>query len=325
MMRTFAYVRPSSLSDAIRQLGADGARAHAGGTDLIGCLRDGVLEARTVVSLSGLKDLRGMTATADGGLRIGALTSIAEVAASAVVKEKYAALADAAGLIASPQLRNQGTIGGNLNQRPRCWYFRGDYDCARKGGSMCYAVGGENQYHAIFGGGACVIVHPSDSAPALMAFDASVRAAGPKGERTIPLEKFFVLPDVAVTRETVLEPGEVLTEVLLPPPPAGVKSSYRKVRARQSWDFALVGVALALTFRPDRRVDRARVVFSGVAPVPWRAAGVEKAIVGQRLDARTIARAVDAAVTGAEPLEKNAYKVPLLRGAVEEALGKIGA
>ena len=324
MMRTFAYVRASSLSDAIKQLGTEGARAHSGGTDLVGCLRDGVMQAKTVVSLSALKDMRGISATADGGLRIGALTTIAEIAASPLVKEKYAALADAASVIASPQLRNQGTIGGNLNQRPRCWYFRGDYDCARKGGGMCYAVGGENQYHAIFGGGACVYVHPSDSAPALVAFDASVRAAGPKGERVIPVEKFFVLPDVAVTRETVLEPGEIVTEVVLPAPTAGVKSSYRKVRARQSWDFALVGVALAVTFRPDRRVDRARVVFSGVAPTPWRSAAVEQAITGQRLDARTLARAADAAVAGAEPLEKNGYKIALLRGAVEEALGKIG-
>lgn len=325
MMRTFAYVRASSLGDAIKQLGTEGARAHAGGTDLVGCLRDGVVQAKTVVSLSSVKDLRGVTPTADGGLRIGALTTIAEIAANPVIREKYAALADAAGVIASPQLRNQGTIGGNLNQRPRCWYFRGDYDCARKGGDTCYALGGENQYHAIFGGGACVIVHPSDSAPALMAFDASVRVAGPKGERTIPLEKFFVLPDVDVRKETVLEPGEIVTEIVLPAPPAGVKSSYRKVRARQSWDFALVGVALAVTFRPDRRVDRARVVFSGVAPVPWRSGAVEKAIVGQRLDARTIGRAADAAVAGATPLEKNAYKVPMLKGAVEEALGKIGA
>jgi xanthine dehydrogenase YagS FAD-binding subunit len=156
-----------------------------------------------------------------------------------------------------------------------------------------------------------------------MALDASVRVAGPKGERTIPLEKFFVLPDVDPRRETVLEPGDIVTDVVLPAPPAGMKSSYKKVRARQSWDFALVGVALAVTFRADRRVDRARVVFSGVAPVPWRAAAVEKAIIGQRLDAKTIAAAAAAAVAGAAPLEKNAYKVPMLKGAVEEALGKI--
>ncbi|MEW5981361.1 MAG: xanthine dehydrogenase family protein subunit M [Acidobacteriota bacterium] len=325
MMRTFAYVRASSLNDAIRQLGADGACAHSGGTDLVGCLRDGVMSAKTVVSLSGLKELRGMTATVDGGLRIGALTTIAEVAADPIVRQKYAALAEASGVIASPQLRNQGTIGGNLNQRPRCWYFRGDYVCTRKGGDTCYAMDGENQYHAVFGGGACVIVHPSDTAPALVALDASVRTAGPTGERTIPVEKFFVLPEVDVLKETVLEPGEIVTEVVLPAPPAGVKSSYRKVRARQSWDFALVGVALAVSFRPDRRVDRARVVFSGVAPVPWRSAAVEKAITGQRLDARTIGRAAEAAVVGATPLEKNGYKLPMLRGAVEEALGRIGA
>jgi xanthine dehydrogenase YagS FAD-binding subunit len=295
---------------------------HAGGTDLLGCLRDGVFTADKVVSIGGLGDLRGVAATADGGLRLGALTTVAEVAADSTIKEKYAALAQAAAVVASPQLRNQGTIGGNLCQRPRCWYFRGDYACARKGGQLCYAMQGQNQYHAIFGGSACWIVHPSDTAPALVALGARVRTAGPKGGRTIDLEKFFVLPDADVRRENVLEPGEVLTEVILPPADVALKSSYRKVRARGSWDFAMAGIALALAMKGDK-VDRARVVLSGVAPIPWRAAGVEKAIVGQRLDAKAVARAADAAVAGAQPLEHNGYKVALVRGVVEEALETI--
>ena len=322
MLRTFAYVRASSLGDALKQLEGTGARVHAGGTDLLGCLRDGVFTADKVVSIGGLGDLRGIATSADGGLRIGALTTVAEVAADLTIKEKYAAVAQAAAVVASPQLRNQGTIGGNLCQRPRCWYFRGDYACARKGGQLCYAMQGQNQYHAIFGGSACWIVHPSDTAPALVALGARVRTAGPKGGRTIDLEKFFVLPDADVRRENVLEPGEVLTEVLLPPPDAAAKSSYRKVRARGSWDFAMAGIALALAMKGDK-VDRARVVLSGVAPIPWRAAGVEKAIVGQRLDAKAIARAADAAVAGAQPLEHNGYKVALVRGVVEEALETI--
>jgi xanthine dehydrogenase YagS FAD-binding subunit len=225
--------------------------------------------------------------------------------------------------VASPQLRNQGTIGGNLCQRPRCWYFRGDYECTRKGGDTCYAMDGENQYHAIFGGSACWIVHPSDTAPALVALDAKVRLVGPKGSRTIPLEQFFILPEDDVKKENVLEPGEILAEVLLPPAAAGLTSAYRKVRARGSWDFATAGMALAIAMKPDKKVASARVVFSGVAPKPWRSTAVELAIVGQKLDAKTIAKAAAAAVTGAKPLAQNAYKVDLLKGVVEEMLGTV--
>jgi xanthine dehydrogenase YagS FAD-binding subunit len=202
MLRTFAYARPGSIAEALKQIEEPGARIHAGGTDLLGCLRDGVTRAQKVVSLSKIDDLRGIVVAPDGELRLGALTTIAEIAAHPVIREKFAALAQAASVVASPQLRNQGTIAGNLCQRPRCWYFRGDYECTRKGGEMCYAVGGENQYHCIFGGGACVIVHPSDMAPALIALDATVRTIGPKGARVVPLEKFYVLPEQDATRET---------------------------------------------------------------------------------------------------------------------------
>lgn len=322
MLRTFAYVRATSLNEALKQLEGPGTLAQSGGTDLLGCLRDEVLQAETVVSLSRLDELRGIVSSTDGGIRIGALTTIAEVAAHAAIKEKYAALAQAAAVVASPQLRNQGTIGGNLCQRPRCWYFRGDYHCARKGGEMCYAIEGENQYHAIFGGSTCWIVHPSDTAPALVALDARVRIAGPKGSRVVALEKFYVLPEENVRKETVLEPGEIVTEVLLPPAGAALKSSYRKVRARGSWDFAMAGIALAIEMK-GAKVDKARVVLSGVAPMPWRSLNIERAILGQTLDAKTIARAGDAAMVGAKPLAHNAYKVPMVRGVVEDALGRI--
>ncbi len=318
MLRSFAYVRASSLGEALKQLDGAGTLVHAGGTDLLGCLRDNVMQAQKVVSISRIGDLQGIAATPEGGLRIGALTTITAIAAHAGIAEKYGALAQAASLVASPQLRNQGTIGGNLCQRPRCWYFRGDYECSRKGGSMCYALGGQNQYHCIFGGGPCVIVHPSDTAPALAALEATVRIAGPKGTRTVPVEQFFVPPDKDVTRETVLEPGEILTEVLLPPATGG-PSSYRKIRARGAWDFALAGLALSLTFKAGK-VERARAVLSGVAPIPWRSPAIEKAITGQRLDAKTVAAAGAASVVGAQPLEYNGYKVPLVKGMVEEAL-----
>ena len=319
MLPNFTYVRPSSLDEAVRLAGAPGARLHAGGTDLLGCLRDGVLAADTVVSLQGVQELRGIAATADGGVRIGALATLTEVAASPLIRDAYRALAEGAAAAASPQLRNQGTLGGNLCQRPRCWYFRGDFHCARKGGDTCFAAAGENQYHCIFGGETCFIVHPSDTAPALVALAAQARIAGPSGRRAVPLESFFVPPAKDFTRETVLEPGEILTEVVLPPPAAAPRSVYRKVRARGAWDFALAGVAVALSLR-NGTVAAARVVLAGVAPVPWRSAAAERALVGQKLSVATAARAATAAAAGAEPLSENGYKVALVRGIVEEAV-----
>jgi len=320
MLPNFSYVRAKSVNDAVRTLAAPGALLHAGGTDLLGCLREGVLKADKVVSLSGIAALRGISTPAAGGLRIGAMTTLAEIASNKQVLDRYTALAQAAGSVGSPQLRNQGTLGGNLCQRPRCWYFRGDFQCLRKGGDTCYATGGENQYHAIFGGSACYMVHPSDAAVALVALGARARVTGPGGVRTVPLATFFVLPEKNVKKETVLERNEVLTDILLPPAETGAKSSYRKVRSRGSWDFALASVALALTIDTGGIVKRARVVLGAAAPAPWRAEGAEKAIVGNKLTADTAARAAEAAVKGAETLSQNEYKVALFRGVVEEQL-----
>ncbi len=322
MMPNFSYVRATSLEEAIRRLSDPGARLHAGGTDLLGCLRGGVFDASRVVSISGLAALRGIKAGADGSMRVGALATLAEVAAHPALRKDYPALAQGAASAASPQLRNQGTIGGNLCQRPRCWYFRGDFKCARKGGDLCYAAHGENERHCIFGGEICFMVHPSDIAPALIALEATLRIAGPKGPRNVAADKFFVLPGKDVTRETVLEAGEILTEVILPPPAAGGRGGYFKVRSRGAWDFALAGVASALQVEGGV-VKRARLVLSGVAPVPWRIPAAEKELVGGKLDEATIARVAKAACSGAEPLSKNGYKVALLRGAVESALSKL--
>jgi xanthine dehydrogenase YagS FAD-binding subunit len=318
MLPNFSYVRPNTLAEAVKQLAAPGAKLHAGGTDLVGCLRDRVFEAQKVVSLSRLNDLRGI-GEEGGGLRIGALTTIAEVARHPVVNQKYAALAKAAAAVASPQLRNQGTIGGNLCQRPRCWYFRGDFHCARKGGDTCYAMQGENQYHAIFGASTCLAVHPSDTATALVALGARVNVTGPRGSRTVPLESFFVLPEQDMTKENVLEPGEILTEVLVPAPPADFVSTYRKVRARGSWDFALASLAVALSFKQGK-VETARMALGAAALTPWRAKDAEKLLVGSKVDPKTIGLAAAAAVKGAAPLEHNGYKVAMFRGLVEEVL-----
>ncbi len=320
MLPNFSYTRAKSVSEAVKALTAPGARLHAGGTDLLGCLREGVFTADKVVSLGAVAALRGITAPATGGLRIGAMTTLAEVAASKPVLEHYAVLAHAASSVASPQLRNQGTIGGNLCQRPRCWYFRADFKCLRKGGDTCYAMQGENQYHAIFGAGACAMVHPSDTAVALVALDARARIAGPGGPRTVPFASFFVPPDKNVTKETVLERNEVLTDVLLPPVQAGSRSAFRKVRSRGSWDFALASVALVLNTGSDGIVKSARIVLGAAAPIPWRAVGAERAIVGTRLTAESAARAAEAAVKDAVTMSQNEYKVALFRGVVEEQL-----
>jgi xanthine dehydrogenase YagS FAD-binding subunit len=315
----FSYQRAASIKDALAGLSKGDARILAGGTDLLGCMRDNVFTTDIVVSISGIEELKGISETPVGGLSIGALTTITGISESRVIRERYPALAQAAAGVASPQLRNQGTIGGNLCQKPRCWYYRGEFHCLRKGGDRCYAVAGENHYHCIFGGDRCYIVHPSDTAPALIAYRAEANIAGPAGMRKVSLEDFFVPPSKDVTKETVLESGEMVTGIVLPPPPIGLKSSYRKVRARQSWDFALAGVAFALQMISGRVTD-ARIVLTGAAPVPWRSREVEEVITGKSLHTETIARAANAAVRNAKPLKQNGYKIPLFRGMLEEEL-----
>ena len=324
MLPSFSIVRPTTLADAFAQLEDGKARVHGGGTDLLGCLRDGVFATDRVVSLGRISDLRGISRTSDGGLRIGALTTISEIATNEIIARQYGALHDAAQVIASPQLRNQGTLAGNLCQKPRCWYYRGEFDCVRKGGDTCFAYQGENQYHCIFGGDTCYIVHPSDTAPALAAHGAICRISGPSSSRSVSVEKLHVLPSDDPRRETVLEPNEILTEIVLRPPPEDTRASYRKVRARASWDFALAGVAIALRFEGSV-VAGARVFLSGAAPVPWRARGVEEAITGKTLEGPVVTAAADAVVAGAEPLAKNGYKVALFKGLITDELERIKA
>jgi xanthine dehydrogenase YagS FAD-binding subunit len=319
MLPSFSYVRAQSLDDAIRQLSVGDARVHAGGSDLLGCLRDGVFETPKVVSLSGLTELRGIHEASNGSVRIGALTKIAEVARSPVIRQRHTVLAEAASAVASPQMRNQATLGGNLCQKPRCWYYRGEFNCLRKGGGRCYAAAGENHFHCILGGGPCYMVNPSDTAPALVALDAAVRIVGPDGTRTVLVEEFHVPAGRDFRRETVLEPDEIVTEILLPQPSPAVYSSYYKVRGRGSWDFAVAGVALALAFR-DSLVHSARVVLSGAAPVPWRCRDAEEVLTGERLDGTVAARAAQVAMADARALRHNGYKIPLFRGLIEEQL-----
>jgi len=319
MTNNFAYMKAGSLAEAIKALSTKGAKIYAGGTDLLGCARDEIVPVEKVVSISGLKELKGVSARPDGGVRIGALATLAEIASNPSIAEKYTVLAQAAAAVGSPQIREQGTIGGNLCQRPRCWYFRSDVTCLKKGGSTCYAMKGENQYHAVLGGGPCFFVHPSDVGSALVALQAQLMISGAAGSKAVSVENFFVSPKKVVDKENILLSNEVVTDILLPSVTGKVKSSYRKVRARGSWDFALTSVAAFLRFENDT-VQSARIILGGVAPYPWRVSAAEKLLAGKRLDNTLIASVADAAVAGAMPLRDNAYKVAMIKGAVEESL-----
>jgi len=319
MMKNFAYLKAGSLGEAIQALSTKGARLHAGGTDLLGCLRDEIMQVEKVVSISALKELKGIAARADGGLKIGALTILADIAANSSVAEKYPVLAQAAASVGTPQIRQQGTIGGNLCQRPRCWYFRSDLRCLKKGGDTCYGMNGENQYHAILGGGPCFAVHPSDVAVALVALQAQLTITGTAGSKAVKAEDFFIGPGKSLERENILAPGEILTGIQIPAVGGKAKSSYRKVRTRGSWDFAQASVATVLLF-DNETIRAARIVLGGVAPHPWQADAAGKLLTGKKLDGALAAAAADAAVSGANPLRDNGYKVEMAKGAVEESI-----
>ena len=321
MMEGFAYAQPGTLREAFPLLTNKKGKLVAGGTDLLGEMQDGIVAPSLLVSLeriSGLKTMR----EEKNVLRIGAMVTLAELESDKIVAEQYPLLTAAASEVAIPQLRAQATVGGNLCQRPRCWYYRGEFNCLKKGGSICYAQDGENQYHAIFGGGPCHIVHPSDMAVALMAMGASARIIGPRGEKTVPLEKFYVLPQVDVKRETILGPGEILVEIRVPKPAPDAGGVFRKMRERGAWDFALVSVA-AYALRKDKVVQEARIVLGGVAPIPWRAVRAEQALKGKTLTGPVMRLAGEAAVTDARPLSKNEYKITLTRNLVRQALATL--
>jgi xanthine dehydrogenase YagS FAD-binding subunit len=319
MINNFDYVKAGSLAEAIKALNVKGAWLHAGGTDLVGFARSEIMPVEKVVSISGLKQLKGISTQSTGGLKIGAITTLADIAANAEIAAKYGALAQAAASVGSPQLRQQGTLGGNLCQKPRCWYYRTDIKCLKKGGDKCYAMAGENQYHGIFGGGPCFYVHPSDVAVALIALQAQASISGPSGSKVVKLESFFVNSKTKIDKENILLPGEIITDIHLPPAGGGAKSSYRKVTTRGSWDFALVSVAAVVQIEADA-VRAARIVAGGVGPYPWRLDAVEKVLIGKKLDAAQAAAAAAVAATGAMPLRENAYKIDMVKGAVEESL-----
>jgi len=316
-MRPFEYSNPATLDAALGAIGP-AARPLAGGTDLLTLLKADLVAPERLVNVKALLP-RGIRAQPEG-LEIGALTTLGEIENDRVVRDGYTALAQAAALAATPQIRNLATVGGNLLQRPRCWYFRNArIDCWLKGGADCPARDGENRNHAILGGGPCHAVHPSDIVPALLAFDAAVRLAGPRGERWIELEDFMRAPSDERRTETLLAPDELVVAVRLPPHPEPTRSVYLKAMDRKAWAFALAGVACALRFA-GRKIAHARIVLSGVAPVPWRAADAERELLGREADPGRFAKAAEAALQGARPLRHNGYKVPLQKALVRKAL-----
>ncbi len=323
-MNPFRFVDAGSTDHAVSLLEDDpsGARPLAGGTDLMGEIKEGVVEPATLVSLASLPGLSGVERTADG-LAIGAMTTLAELEADEAIARDYPALAQAVASVATPQIRNVGTLGGNLCQRPRCWYYRSPlFDCRKKGGAICFAVNGSSKYHAILGGVDCYIVHPSDIAPALIALDASVTIAGPEGTRTLPLEEFFAGPERDIEAETVLEAGELLTRVFVPSPARGQRSVYLKARERRTQDFALASVAATLRVSGGV-VERASLVLGGVAPTPWRATAAEGALRGApvaSVDADAIGQL---AVRDARPLRDNHFKVRLAASLVRRAVATL--
>jgi xanthine dehydrogenase YagS FAD-binding subunit len=289
----------------------------AGGTDVLGELKDYLAAPERLVYIKNIRELQGIRA-GKGGLTIGAATLLADIVESPMVQQQTPLLAMAAGKVGTPQIRNMGTIGGNLCQRPRCWYYRNNYPCFKHGGDACFSAAGENDFHAILEGGPSFIVHPSDTAPALVALGATARIVG-SGERTVPLEKFFVTPQQNVRRENVLEANEVLADITVPYAPAGSKAIYVKEMVREVWDFALCSVAAMVTVQ-NGVVQDARIVLGGVAPRPYRALKAEAAIKGKPLDDVSCAAAGVAATDGARPLAKNGYKVPLTQAVVKRAL-----
>ena len=325
-MKGFDYYKVTTVSQAAALLDRykETAVLLGGGSDRLAMMKDRLEGAklkspRHVLDITGVKEMSYIKEEKDR-LKIGAATTLSEIGSSAILGEKYPVIAQAAAQVGVPQIRNVATLGGNLCQRPRCWYFRGRLfvDCLRKGGGTCYAQAGENQYHAIFGNDTCCMVHPSDMAVALAAFGAKVEIAVARGRRTVPIDQFYVKPEKSILKETILLPMELVTGVEVPSPPPGSKGVFLKLKERQAFDFAIVSVAAAVVLKGDT-VSEARLVLGGVAPFPYRARATEAALKGKKLK-DGLGAAVKAAVEGATPLSNNGYKVKATQGIVEEAL-----
>jgi xanthine dehydrogenase YagS FAD-binding subunit len=325
VMPAFELLQPNSIADAqklLAQQGSDGW-VLAGGMDSFDWLKDRIKKPKVVVDLSGVAELKGVRANADG-VEIGAMTTLTEVVEHPLIKQKYKLLADAAELVASPQIRNQGTIGGNVTQDARCWYYRAGWPCYRAGGNICYAdtPEGRNREHAILHADRCVAVNPSDSAPALIALDAKFVIRTSKGERVVDAEDYFIGPEIDITRLHILKPGDLLTSIRIPSAWAGSKFYFEKVRDRNVWDFPLLNVASAMVVS-NGTIERMRIAVNGAAARPLRLKAVEDAVRDKAANAATGEMAGKLAVQGAVPLQFNAYKIPLMRNLVKRAIGGV--
>jgi xanthine dehydrogenase YagS FAD-binding subunit len=322
VMPAFELFQPASIGDALTLLNRYGADAWvmAGGLDSFDWLKDRIKRPSVVVDLSQIEGLRGIKEQ-NGGLEIGAGTTLTEITRHPMVRDKFGLLMEAAGLVASPQIRNQGTIGGNVSQDTRCWYYRSGWSCYRAGGNICYAdtPTAINREHAILDADRCVAVNPSDTAPALVALDAQMVIQSAKGERIVNAEDYFVGPGVDITRMTVLQPGELLTAIRIPSAWSGAQFYFEKVRDRNVWDFPLLNVASSLKYT-GQAIEGIRVVINAAAARPLRLHAVEAAVIGKPRNEQTAELAGQLAVAGAQPLRYNAYKIPLMRNLVKRAI-----
>jgi xanthine dehydrogenase YagS FAD-binding subunit len=318
-MQNFEYANPSTVKEAVSLLGSDWSDAHvlAGGTDQISLMKDYVHTPKRVVNIKNIKELHGISKSGQG-LRIGAAVTFDEIAIDASLRSEYPSISTAVLGITSPQIRNMGTVGGDLCQRPRCWYFRNGYGLLALKDGKSLVPNGENRYHAIFGGGPAYFVSASSLGPALIALGAKVTLVSPSGKRTVDVEKFFVIPKDPQTREVDLKPNEILTEILIPSS-AGMKNATYEVRQKEALDWPLATASVALQMNGNS-VKSARIVLGHVAPTPWVATEAGQSLSGQSISEDTAAKAGDAAVAGAAPLSQNAYKVQLARVAVKRAL-----
>ena len=329
VMAAFELFQPASVADAQKLLEQHGPDAWvlAGGLDSLDWLKDRIRKPRVVVDLSGIEELRGVRTLGNNGgdgIEIGAMTTLTEVVNHPVIKEKYDLLAQAAEVVASPQIRNQGTIGGNVSQDTRCWYYRSGWPCYRAGGNICYAdtPEGRNREHAILHADRCVAVNPSDSAPAVIALDAKFVVRTRKGERVVDAEDYFVGPDIDITRLHILQPGDLLTSIRIPSAWAGAQFYFEKVRDRNVWDFPLMNIASAMVLSGNT-IERIRIAVNGAAARPLRLKAVEDAVRGKPRNTETGEQAGRMAVQGAVPLQFNAYKIPLMRNLVKRAISGV--
>lgn len=318
-MNSFEWTEAKTVAEAVAQTGG-GAVLKAGGIDLLDRMKEGLDAPSRLVNIRNVRELGGVRAEKDGGLWMGPLVTLAELDEHPVVRKKFTALADAAGHAATPQIRNVATLGGNLLQRPRCWYFRSeDFNCRKKGGSICFALEGENQYHAVFGNRVCPIVHPSATATALVALGARLQLTGAKGKREVLLEDFFLTPEEDIRRENKLGDKELIAGVRLPPLAAGARSVYLKQGEKESFDWPIADVAVVLSCAGGK-CERASIVLGAAAPVPMRSRASEDALAGKAVNEESARAAAKAAMNGATPLAQNGYKLPIFEALVRRAL-----